>query len=48
MVSRLLPYKNVDKAIEAFRDLPDERLVVIGRGPEEQRLRHACRPTWRS
>ena len=40
LVSRLLPYKNVDKAIDAFRDLPDERLLVIGRGPEEDRLRH--------
>jgi glycosyltransferase involved in cell wall biosynthesis len=39
LVSRLLPYKNVDKAIEAFRRLPEERLVVIGRGPEEERLR---------
>jgi glycosyltransferase involved in cell wall biosynthesis len=39
LVSRLLPYKNVDKAVEAFRGLPDERLLVIGRGPEEERLR---------
>ena len=39
VVSRLLPYKNVGVAIEAFRDLPDERLLVIGRGPEEARLR---------
>jgi glycosyltransferase involved in cell wall biosynthesis len=39
LVSRLLPYKNVDKAIDAFRDLPDQRLLVIGRGPEEERLR---------
>lgn len=39
VVSRLLPYKNVDKAIEAFRGLPEERLLVVGRGPEEERLR---------
>ena len=39
MVSRLLPYKNVDKAVDAFRTMPDERLLVIGRGPEEDRLR---------
>ena len=38
VVSRLLPYKNVDAAIEAAR-LTDRRLVVIGRGPEEARLR---------
>jgi glycosyltransferase involved in cell wall biosynthesis len=39
VVSRLLPYKNVDKAVDAFRSLPRERLLVIGRGPEEDRLR---------
>ncbi len=39
LVSRLLPYKNVDKAIDAFRGLPDERLLIIGRGPEEEGLR---------
>jgi glycosyltransferase involved in cell wall biosynthesis len=38
VVSRLLPYKHVDKAVEAFRALPGERLLVIGRGPEEARL----------
>jgi glycosyltransferase involved in cell wall biosynthesis len=37
VVSRLLPYKNVDKAILAFHDL-DERLVVIGDGPERASL----------
>lgn len=39
VVSRLQPYKHVDRVIDAFRDLPDQRLLVIGRGPEEQRLR---------
>lgn len=38
LVSRLLPYKNVDVAIEAARQ-SGRRLVVIGRGPEEARLR---------
>jgi len=38
MVSRLLPYKNVDVALNAFRSLPSERLVVVGRGPDEARL----------
>lgn len=32
VVSRLLPYKNVDQAVEAFRGL-EERLLVIGEGP---------------
>lgn len=32
VVSRLLPYKNVDKAVAAFRGLR-ERLLIIGDGP---------------
>ena len=38
VVSRLLPYKNVDAVIEAVRGT-GRRLVVVGRGPEESRLR---------
>jgi glycosyltransferase involved in cell wall biosynthesis len=38
VVSRLLPYKNVDVAVDAVRGL-DERLVVVGSGPLEARLR---------
>jgi glycosyltransferase involved in cell wall biosynthesis len=41
-VSRLLPYKNVDAVIAAFGSLPDERLVVVGSGPEEAALRRAA------
>jgi glycosyltransferase involved in cell wall biosynthesis len=37
-VSRLLPYKNVDAVIAALRSLPDERLVVVGSGPDQRRL----------
>jgi len=38
VVSRLLPYKNVDVAVDAVRGL-SERLVVVGSGPLESRLR---------
>lgn len=38
LVSRLLPYKNVDKAIEAVAQLPNERLVIVGDGPERAAL----------
>jgi glycosyltransferase involved in cell wall biosynthesis len=31
--SRLVPYKKVDIIVEAFRKMPDKRLVVIGDGP---------------
>ncbi|MCA1701861.1 MAG: glycosyltransferase [Actinobacteria bacterium] len=37
-VSRLLPYKNVNALITALAILPGERLVVVGDGPERQRL----------
>jgi glycosyltransferase involved in cell wall biosynthesis len=37
-VSRLLPYKNVDVIVRAFADT-GRRLVVVGKGPEEDRLR---------
>lgn len=39
VVSRLLPYKNVGACVEAFRDLPQERLVIVGAGPLEAGLR---------
>jgi glycosyltransferase involved in cell wall biosynthesis len=38
-VSRLLPYKNVDEVAAAFARLEGERLVVVGRGPDEERIR---------
>lgn len=38
MVSRLLPYKRADLAVEACARL-GRRLVVVGSGPAEQRLR---------
>ena len=42
VVSRLMPYKNVDVVLETFRSLPEERLVVIGRGPLTQQLRRTA------
>lgn len=38
-VSRLQPYKNVDRALDAFRALPRNRLVVVGKGPLADQLR---------
>ena len=37
-VARLLPYKNVEQTVEAFRRLPGLSLVVVGDGPERDRL----------
>ena len=41
--SRLVPYKRVDLLVEAFGQMPDKRLVVIGDGPELGRLRAKAR-----
>ena len=37
--SRLVPYKNTRAIVEAFRDMPNEKLIVVGTGPESERLR---------
>jgi glycosyltransferase involved in cell wall biosynthesis len=42
VVSRLMVYKNVMAVVEAFTDLPNEHLVIVGVGPEAGRLRAAC------
>lgn len=39
VVSRLMPYKNVDLVIEAFKAMPDRHLLIIGRGPLGDDLR---------
>jgi glycosyltransferase involved in cell wall biosynthesis len=40
--SRLMPYKRIDLIVEAFRHDAQRRLVVIGNGPELDRLRRAA------
>jgi glycosyltransferase involved in cell wall biosynthesis len=47
VVSRLLPYKNVDRVVEAVRGLDDERLVVVGAGPELHHLERILPPNAR-
>ena len=37
--SRMVPYKRIDLIVEAFAAMPGKRLVVIGDGPEERRIR---------
>jgi glycosyltransferase involved in cell wall biosynthesis len=43
-VSRLVPYKRVDVLLEAFRAMPDRRLIVVGDGPERARLESQAAP----
>lgn len=37
-VSRLVGYKKTDLIIDAFRNLPDEEIIIIGDGPEKKKL----------
>ncbi|RKP53189.1 glycosyltransferase family 4 protein [Cohnella endophytica] len=37
--SRMVPYKRIDLIVEAFSRLPDKKLVVIGDGPEFDKIR---------
>ena len=42
--SRLVPYKNIHAIVAAFRELPDQKLVVAGLGPELGRLKALAGP----
>ncbi|MFO1074198.1 MAG: glycosyltransferase family 4 protein [Geminicoccaceae bacterium] len=44
VLARLVPYKRIDLIVEAFAQLPAHRLVVIGDGPEGERLRRRAPP----
>lgn len=37
--SRLVPYKRIDLIVETFTQMPDKQLIVIGDGPEMQKIR---------
>jgi glycosyltransferase involved in cell wall biosynthesis len=43
-VSRMVPYKKIPMIVEAFRHLPQRRLVVIGDGTEMARVRKMAGP----
>lgn len=42
--SRLVPYKKMPLIVQAFNQMPDRRLVVIGDGPDAQRCRELAGP----
>lgn len=46
-VGRLLPYKRVDVVIEAARGLDGTRLVIVGEGPDAERLAASAPPNVR-
>ncbi len=37
--SRLVPYKRIDLIVEAFSHMPNRKLVVVGDGPEMQKIK---------
>jgi len=37
--SRLVPYKRIDLIAEAFSKMPDRKLLIIGDGPEEKKIK---------
>lgn len=37
--SRLVPYKRIDLIVDAFAQMPDKRLIVIGDGPEMAKIK---------
>jgi glycosyltransferase involved in cell wall biosynthesis len=42
--SRMNPFKRIDLVVEAFRELPDERLLVMGDGPDLPKIRRLAGP----
>ena len=46
-VSQFVPYKRIDTIVAAFASLPQRELIVIGDGPERERIRARAGPNVR-
>lgn len=42
--SRMVPYKKMDLIVEAFSKMPDKQLVVIGQGPDFNKIKKLAGP----
>lgn len=42
--SRLVPYKRIDLIVDSFLSMPDKQLVVIGDGPDMEKIRTRASP----
>lgn len=42
--SRMVPYKKIDLIVEAFSAMPDKKLIVIGEGPDFEKIRAYAGP----
>ena len=43
IASRFVPYKKVDLVVEAFNKMPEKKLLVIGSGPEKEKIKSIAR-----
>lgn len=43
IASRFVPYKKVDLVVEAFNHMPEKKLLVIGSGPEKEKIKAIAR-----
>jgi glycosyltransferase involved in cell wall biosynthesis len=44
IASRFVPYKKVDLVVEAFNKMSDKKLIVIGSGPEKEKIKNMAGP----
>ena len=42
--SRIVPYKKIDLIVEAFGKMPDKKLIVIGDGPDYEKIKAKVKP----
>ncbi|GAB3329580.1 hypothetical protein GCM10027299_33150 [Larkinella ripae] len=42
--SRMVPYKKINLIVEAFAAMPDKRLVVVGDGPDYEKIKRLATP----
>ncbi|RRB04071.1 glycosyltransferase family 4 protein [Larkinella rosea] len=42
--SRMVPYKKINLIVEAFSTMPDKRLVVVGDGPDYEKIKRLATP----
>ena len=41
--SRMVPYKRLDLIVDTFNEMPDKKLVVIGHGPEKEKIKNKAK-----
>jgi UDP-N-acetylmuramyl pentapeptide phosphotransferase/UDP-N-acetylglucosamine-1-phosphate transferase/glycosyltransferase involved in cell wall biosynthesis len=45
--SRLVPYKRIDLIVDAFNRMPEKKLIIVGDGPEMEKLKAKAGPNVR-